>query len=239
MVVLDAPADQWKDSRVSELFSKLVRLRLEGYSSRHQSVLPLDSYDFVCTHLIFLDHSLPGSPAVMCYRFVNLSKCENLRMDWPAYSVAMSSKSNPHIEYIKSEVSFAKSHSLNVAYSGGWTMDPETRRDPQKARLLKELTMASHRWFSAREGLDFSILCGSLRLKTHIFLMQIGYQPVGFDSGSCLPSFRQYSLRDEPVIMLKLKEFSSEAEELVLKHKNIIDSRLEIIDLGDRVKKVA
>lgn len=146
-VVFDNLYRGFHHESVQHLFGKIAALKLSGYRSKHQDgVLPLDSTDFVGTHVLICGDSEgenPGTP-LAGFKSVALSTCDKHMLSFPPVSLIRSCVPTPvkHEKKILEMISEARAEKRDIYYNGSWTVAPETRSDPELREVLVQASFA-------------------------------------------------------------------------------------------------
>lgn len=187
IVVLDRPVDHWACTRTQELFGKLVGLRLDGYRAHYPpSVLPVDTYDFVSTHLLVCRETGCGLVPLLGYRETPLAGCKAFNLPFPALAHALSVGADGHARVIRSRLERCEQEGKTVAFVGSWTIDPGARRDRGLFRDIWELLIALYANHNREQGIHEAFAGAVLRLRTEKLLGACGLVPLRQD-GALLP----------------------------------------------------
>ncbi len=211
IVTIDCPYDSWNDPRTQELFAKMVGLRLEGFKAAYgYGILPLDASDFVANQqLICVDkggHLFP----VLGQKSVTLSRAAKHRLTFPGISFCQMSAAPIHERIVRRIVADAEKSGREISYEGGWTIDPNARKDKEFSTLLRRIYAGMfclyHRDYQVHEAVG----CAVVRFKAHEHFHGFGYKPVADDEGKELPNIVTY-FSGEPVQLIHMAELSEKA----------------------------
>jgi hypothetical protein len=229
LVTLEQPLECFNDPVAAALIRQTAQLRLSGYREEQTAdFLPLDATDYVANHLIVCDESRGSMRPIMTYKFIELKKALHHRLEFPALTIARTSRRPDHERAVYRIMEECEARRRTLAYAGSWTISPEVRRDRAFVRILKDLTVALHPLYMQEYGIDESILVGVIKHRSPEVLARMGYVPLKLE-GKVLPSFPWHFLNDDEVQMLHLNSFSTEALELAGQFRFLWKSRLRIV----------
>lgn len=229
-VILDCPYDTWSDSFTRDLFGKLVDLKFKGYlMSYPYGTLPVDTSDFVATHLIICKKDQDSLTPIMSYKTISRSRCLKHNITFPALSILQAARAQDHIFHVEKFLARAKEEKREISYDGSWTMTPELRKDKERSEELKvimrAITVQYHLGYNVPEIIGF----GLPRFKTEKFFETIGYEQIKHE-GENLPYVLMPSLQNEPVALVHLEKFTDQAVQDAKTHEYLWLNRLEISD---------
>jgi hypothetical protein len=232
VVVLEAPYDSLEDPEAQEMFGKLMALRLRGYGGKYDyGIMPVDSSDFIATHLAVckVDRTglTPIMTPIMAYKSVTEPKCQLHRIPFSGLQLPVSAGAKKSIQAVQEIIDRSKERQSLVAYDGGWTMDPNARKNRILAQELKNLFTCIQVNHYQRYG-KFDLLCGGLlRFQTEQLFSAWGYKPLQLN-GESLGAFANPSLGNEPILMMHGQEFSPYALDLARKYQAYWEDRVAI-----------
>jgi hypothetical protein len=211
VVILDRPVAGWGDPLVQELFAKLVTLRLSGYGARYaQSVLPLDTNDFISTHIMLCTESERGLLPRMAYRHTSFEQCAAFGLPFPVLAPMLAVGATRHAHIVRDTLARCERERKAVDFVGSWTIDPAVRSDRNMFRELWEITIAlcaSHnREHRVAEAFGGAVVC----LRTERLLGACGLRPV-LDEGAPLPPVGIPHLRGEQILLMHRTGIPDEA----------------------------
>lgn len=135
VVVLKSPYDFVGERSAEEVFMDICRLKITGYSKEYpEGVLPLDSSDFIATHVALCEKTWHGLQPIMGFKAVSLSKCDYHRVNFPIFGMMKSAEdTSRHTEYFEKLVARyrAKGMAEKLAYNGSFTVHPDKRSDKE------------------------------------------------------------------------------------------------------------
>ncbi|MBC7693694.1 MAG: hypothetical protein H7222_18150 [Methylotenera sp.] len=228
-VILDCPYLLSQDSQARDLFSRMVRLKYEGYSAHYGTgSLPLDTTDFIGTHHLICEEREGELHPVLGYKTVSLERCQLFNNPFPALSLAITSKATSHAAKVTEIILASEAKNRGLFYGGGWTMAPHAQADRESAKDLKDRMAAMLTTYHLREAQGEELCLGVLRFKTERYFSKIGYEPLRDAEGEILPTFHLRSLLGEEVQMLHCRNFSLEARQLAKNHEILWNQRLQL-----------
>ncbi|MGC3990037.1 MAG: hypothetical protein QM796_10240 [Chthoniobacteraceae bacterium] len=228
IVVLDCPYNTWANKDTQELFSAIVGLKLKGYLPVYEhGVMPVDSYDFIATHLLVCVKEQEHLRPVTGFKSVTVSACERFNLPFPTNAVLANTRPGQHREAVHQIMDRCRESGKELCFDSSWTVDPEFRKHRELHLLLQELFISNviqwHRPERAHEVLG----TGILRVRTNRFFERVGFHPVELD-GEPLPPFEQPSLQGSSAVLIHLQESSSFARGMAEKHQQLWENRITI-----------
>jgi hypothetical protein len=236
VVVLDCAYDTWGNPQTRELLMRTLSLKLHGYlSSYPYGTLPIDTTDFICTHLLICEKRSHELLPVMGYKCTTLDRANTHRLALPCQAILQSSGAERHHRRVLQLLDEICAKGRRVSYDGSWTLDPEIRNDEDLSKRFKDVLMALNVLHHLDAGISDILGFGVPRFKTDQFFRCIGYERVS-DQGGVLPEIQQRSLQDESVVLMHLQKFSDIAMATGRRFRKSWDNRIEIADLGAAAK---
>lgn len=229
LVVLRNPSECWNDPvmgpKCREMFTKMVGLKLSGYSSRYEkSTLPLDVYDFFSTHLLICKEYEGQLEPVLGYKSVTFSDCETYHQPLPLIATLESCKAEKHLLALQELM--AQNSGKNIRYCLSYTILPKERQDKAFSAILKEMMAAVFVHFIRETRTDLATLCGVTKFKVDQMFMSWGYEPIQYQ-GKGLPPYLNIVVETEALACF-LRKFSPYAESMAQKYESLWNSRIEI-----------
>jgi hypothetical protein len=228
IVVLDCPYNTWANKETQELFTAIVGLKLKGYLPVYEhGVMPVDSYDFIATHLLVCVEEDSRLRPVTGFKSVTTSACERFNLPFPTNAVLGAGRTGAHGRAVGNIMERCRTTGKELCFDSSWTVDPEFRKQRELNLLLQELFISNviqwHRPERAHEVLG----TGILRVRTNRFFERVGFHPVELD-GAPLPPFEQASLRGSPAVLIHLQQSSDFAQGMAAKHQPLWENRITI-----------
>ena len=186
LVVLDDFFMNSEKKSAKKYFNMLVGMKKKGYWSKHNSsYLPFDQDDFICTHVLFVDEVL--DEIVLAYKLIRKMKCEEYSVSFAMDNYLRSQnvfKARPINDLLNE---FA-TQGYNIAYSGGWTVNPKYKGNGDMS-LFKDMYTGTHYLVNDLLGIDTFMGIGVLNFKTHLFFQEewgaVEMGPQIFNFSSC------------------------------------------------------
>ncbi|MDQ1443565.1 MAG: hypothetical protein QOI20_29 [Acidimicrobiaceae bacterium] len=228
IAVLDQPAEMWTTPGASSLFNEMVSLKLAGYWNAYTaSVLPVDGSDFYSTHYLVAEAGdVEGDrfPAVMGFRFTTLARCRQYNAPFPAVALCNAAGAVEHGAAVRALIEECDADGRTIAYSGSWTISPNTTADRV---ALRDLTIAGLLLMNKAFGIDVAVVGGTLRFKTDRLFELWGFEPMRGYNGPLAP-IKVAHLGDEFVLLMQATEFSQTARAAADRWRTPWDDRLAI-----------
>lgn len=202
LVILESPYEIWNLQSVPLMFSKMIKLKKDGYDSHYlKKVLPLDTSDFIATHVLLCrkqkDQSLEP---IMGYKTVTVKKCQEYNFVYPGLGLVTNAKMPLHIQAVNNIIQRCEHEQKNLAYLGSWTIDP-TLKDPLLRKQLKKAFQAFYGLLYREQKVSEVIIGGTLRFHTEKIFSELGQKPLQLN-GEDLPVINVKHLGDEPVLVM-------------------------------------
>ena len=224
-VILDCPIDHWENPVVKGLFQKLIGLKLKGYRSRYGSaVLPIETVDFVATHVLVCEETPEGLVPLMGNRCLTTERCKRFNMKFPLVSLLEECESPEHAKAVEEYIHHT---SKNSRYFGSWTGDPElSQTNPEFFKELFHMFYASQVYACPNAENEEIFTCGNLVLKTERHIKFLGYEEFK-KNGENLPPFSAFFISNHPSVIFKTsKGYSDLAKQDADKYKLLWQNRI-------------
>jgi hypothetical protein len=247
MVVFKNPFSAWVQPQVNvlyrDLFYDMVGMKLRGYGHEYpDGVLPVDSSDFIATHLLICQESKNGKLLpITGFKTTLLHDCEHHQISFPGLGLVHAAESPSHVKAMKAIMERCLAEGKSLAYTGSWTIEPILRRDKELSRELVQLFRAIYVFHHQQEKIDEVITGGTIRFKADVLLGNMGHDPLRLED-RVLPPIHVKHLFGEPVSVLHLKAFSDSAITQSAPYKNLWKERIEISadsGLRKRIHRIA
>jgi hypothetical protein len=228
IVSLECPYDNWDNAQLTELFNKMVALKLNGYRKEYPyGVLPVDTSDFLSTHYLICNAKGETLTPLMGFKTVSLTRCHLHNVAFPLVSILKTSGATKHEELVTKQLEWCQRGGGDASYAGSWTIDPETRKNRPLVALLRELTITMLVEHYRQHPAARKYICGSVRFKTDKFLQSLGYSPLERE-GEPLSTFEQASLMGDTALALHCSSYTDAANETAYKYRDQWNSRLAL-----------
>ncbi len=212
VVVLEYPTHILSEATPQALLSNLLALRVRGYGKEYpEGVLPLDTYDFIGTHLMVCREENGRLVPISGFRSVFLSTCDFHRLPFPALElIRTAGGATSHEWAVRKILKSCRDEGVSISYESSWTIQPEVRKDRELTNYIRDMLTAVMALHQRDAKVTQSLVCGVLRFKTDQFFKGMGFIPLDF-MGSTLPELHQASLFGETVVMMHRKKVSEHA----------------------------
>lgn len=227
IVVLDCPYDTIHSSETQSLLSKIFSMKIAGYQKHYQyGVLPVDTCDFVATHLVLCEETNGGLEPLMGMKFTTLERCKLHNLEFPLLHI-VDKKYEKHHQSVEKTLNEIESNNESCAYSSSWTMSEIARQNPEFSTFCKNLNISLF-WYYKETFRIKNIVDGStVRFKIHEWKKFLGYEPFQFnneplDEVPCDPFF------GEKILVMRLKNVSEEAKFFIKQFDYLWETRLTI-----------
>lgn len=203
LVILESPYEIWDIENVPALFSKMIELKKEGYNSHYEKkVLPLDTSDFIATHVLLCEKQKEGNlKPLMGYKTVTVKKCEEYNFVFPGLSLVLNAKMPLHAEVINNIIQRCEREQKKLAYLGSWTMDPLLKNQTLLKQQLKTAFQAFYGLLYREQKVSEVIIGGTLRFHTEKLFTKLGQKPLQLN-GEDLSVINVKHLANEPVLVM-------------------------------------
>ncbi len=229
IVEILCPFTQFEKPELMSIFSKVLAMRKQGYSSRHQmNALPVDTYDFIGNHYLITAPSENGTRVLGGYRTVSLNGAKHFNLTFPLKNLLVSANATTHLKALDDRLGARGNEQREFTYVSSWTNDPALREDRNVSRFLLDLVTTMNVYSQAENPNQYRFACGVPRLKTEKYIQWLGYKPIQ-DGQESLPEVNQANLCGEPVLVHELPEgHSKEAFEIAAKYRTYWENRSQL-----------
>lgn len=184
VVTVDGALRGWDDPAVRAWFNAAVGVKLLGFGRRYSSaVLPVDTTDFVATHVL---SCLPYEGClypVAGYRIIDEPCCTAHCLPYPARTLALSANAPAHVRAVDS---FLRTHSA-TAYLGSWTIHPELGGNAALRAALREHFAVGALLATVERGTTGWLVGATLRFKVDRLLRAVGFRSLRNDDEPLAP----------------------------------------------------
>ncbi len=239
---LNEAFSNWNDNKVQEVFTKIIALKKDGYENKYpDGVLPVDTTEFVGTHVILAKVEVDRITPIMGFRSITLDTCEKHFLTFPLLQIAKSADAKLHQEMTNKIIGECKKNNVLVHYNGGWTIHPEFRRDQDKNFELKEMMIALDFLYHDHGHHPYEVLgAGVLKYKTDLYFKKYGYDFMLDNDNNELLTIPSFYLGGEFIRFLHVKRYNELARKMGDKFKYLWDQRIELGEKLDTIdKKIA
>lgn len=231
MVVLKNPYSLWMQNdspEFQDLFHKIVGLKLRGYGAEYpEGVLAVDTSDFVATHLLVCRQDRSALIPLMGFKTTLLRDCQKHRISFPGLGLVQAAEAPQHVQAVKKIIDRCQQQEKQLAYTGGWTIDPEVRQNRALTKELNEWFHTLYVLFHLENQIDEIITGGTVRFKADSMVLKMGHNPLQSEQGA-LPPISVKHLFDEKVLVTHLTSFSENAIERTKPYRQVWMERIEL-----------
>lgn len=229
VVVLDCPYDTWSDGITQKLFSSIIDLKLAGYKSYYSDgVLPMDTYDFIATHILVCEEEEGELRPLTGFKSVTSVRCNRFSLPFTASHILSLSNVPQHAEMLASLMKNCDESGNLLAYDSQWTVLPEIKKSRSIHYTLQELFIANVvHWHTAPSAHHELVGLGACRVRTDKFFERVGFRRLAKE-GKPLPTFGYESPTGTEVALIHLDRFSEFATKLAEKYQPLWDDRITI-----------
>lgn len=242
MVVLECPYDHMENEATRELFSKVIALKIAGYKPHYDyGVLPVDTTDYVGTHLLICTTKDGELIPVTGCRTITLARSERHGLTFPGLGLVQASRAPEHVLTVQEWVAEARKTNSPLSYASSWTVSPDVPQESKSQRsLLRSLFEAIHVFHHTENQLNRIIVGGTLRFKTDHVFKAWGHEPLSLN-GKVLGPIQVPTLLDEDVAVMTMTRFNEETLQRVERWRGMWNRRITLsADTVDRtLRRVA
>lgn len=241
LVIIDNPSRNWGNPLVRDLFHKVVGLKLKGYGKEYeQGVLPIDTTDFIGTHLTICQERGGALEPLIAYKSISLERCREYQPNLPFPVLAMTqvASAKDHEEYVRRKIEECIRTGKGLRYCSAYTIQPEVRENRILVQRLKQMLVAVQINFLRMTQTHESLLMGAMRFKVDQMFRSWGYKDIELD-GRTLPPFNVKSIFDQPAMLLRLEEFNDEVLKHLETYAELWKNRIEVVPALPSVEEVS
>ncbi|MCX6968034.1 MAG: hypothetical protein NTZ46_09725 [Verrucomicrobia bacterium] len=228
VVVLDCPYDTWSKTSTQSLFSEIINLKLAGYTSVYtDGVLPVDTYDFIATHILVCGEENGQLKPLTGFKSVTLSRCKRFNLPFPTSQLLSGTNTPQHTEAVASIMRSCDESGDVLAYDSSWTVHPLVRKDRPVHHFLQELFISNVVHLHTSAAPHKLLGAGVRQVRTDKFFERVGFKRLS-NSGEPLSTFKQASLVGAEVALIHLERFSEFATSIAQKYESFWNERVVI-----------
>ncbi len=209
VVVLECPYDIMQYPQAQEYFAKFMALKLKGYLKEYSyGVLPVDSTDFVCNHLTVAEVIDGQLIPITGLKSITYERCNMHKLEFPMYDSLQDDASKEHYEAVSNILKHHDNSSNNIAYNGGWTIDPDLRVDKKISQLMWSLSTMMMFCYYRDYKIHKNLAGAAKRFKVDKMKVFMGYDYLRKKDGKRLEATIASMHNDEPIEVMYLKQFT-------------------------------
>jgi hypothetical protein len=226
IVVLECPYQNLSLEEAKITFSNMINTKIEGYKAVHNDgVMPVDTTDFIATHLIVANKNDPFNDIYMSYKSISYKTCEKYNIPFPFMTLL---KNHAHPDcLLKMEEILEECKKLNqdLSYDTGWTINPKVRGNTDLQADLKEIITM----FVLNHHRDYQIphwvTLGICKVKTDQYFLKMGLQEI---SNNALLAHPYLHLTEARAVISMNEEYTPYVFETAKKFQHLWDNRITI-----------
>ena len=226
IVVLENPYKNLSILEARTVFSNILDVKLRGYVAIYdEGVMPIDTTDFIATHLMIADKNNPFEKIYLTYKSISYKTCEKYNVPFPFMAIL---KNNAHpscyneMERILNE---CKHKDQDLSYEAGWTIDPLVRENKKLQNELKEVMTMFAINHHAEYNIPHWVTLGICKVKTDQFFIQMGLKEISAHSVLSHPYLHQTDAR---AIISQNGQYNDHVYEIAKKYQNLWENRITI-----------
>ena len=139
VVEIKNPVLNINDSKVYEMFNKLIKLKIMGYQYEYgNSIMPIGAYDFLSNHIAICTKEANGdlNPIAM-FETLRYSTCKEFKMSFPHIELTMIGGNHVLSSEIQKSANKFLEHGSDILYDSSWTVTPEQRQKKNISSILR------------------------------------------------------------------------------------------------------
>lgn len=224
-----------ENSFQNNLFPKILSLKYHGYSKRHTgNILPLDTTDFIGTHLIVCEKENNDYFPLMAYKSTTIEMCDKYGINFPFLNLLENSGNKICYDETIRIIKKLKEESSSLSYDTSWTMSPRLEGQKEKREYLKEilqmLLVNYHQDYNIPNWVTFGIC----KVKTDLLFKSMGGVEI---SSSPIVEHPGLGGQRSVAILLPSNLYLFHALRMGQKHKKLWENRMVIsIEEANKLK---
>lgn len=219
---------------VRNLLADTWGMKLRGYRKYFPyGVLPIDSYDFLCHHLIVCNKET--NKPVMSVKSLTLNNCLKTCFEFPVKSHLLGKHDGEYSEHEKGIDYWIKQHSnQEIAYSTGFTIEPTLEKEEKS--ILTSMVFWLFYHFYTSYSIPNIIHGVSIRYKLMRFQETIGFKKLTYN-GKELSHIetKKYDNVDSNIMVISNGNFNQEHIVNSMVIKKLWDNKVEFIGIDELV----
>lgn len=179
IVVLESPYDSLilKDAR--QLFSNMINTKLRGYKSYHEDgIMPIDTTDFIATHLIISNKLNPFEEIYMSYKSCSYKTCEKYNISFPFMTILEKYSHPDCFNKMNQILEDCKSKNEDLSYDTGWTINPNIKGNKELQIVLKEMVATFVTNHHPLYNVPHWVTLGICKVKTDQMFLNMGLDEI-------------------------------------------------------------
>lgn len=183
VVILECPYITLSQQNGREIFSNMMNVKIKGYASVHDDkVMPVDTTDFIATHMIVADKRAPFEKIYMSYKSTSYKMCDRYSLPFPFMTMLKNHAPTECFSKMEEIMKSCREKNEDLSYDTGWTINPEIRGDKEFQSILKDLITL----FVVNHHNDYRIphwvTLGICKVKTDQYFLKMGLEEISTNS---------------------------------------------------------
>lgn len=236
IVVVNSFFDQIDDPVVSEIFINLLKLKKNGYQSKHSNrFLPVGTHDFIGHHIILCEKRT--LVPILCAKIVSYNTCEYYNTAFPLNDLGCFLTSEQQ-HALHSIISGRISAGKDVTYSGGFTINP-VFKGFGATPLLKDIYTGIHYLAHLSYGYSTVMGFGAPKVGTDVFFKKWGVKPLEVNGVEMEPTPTPFANGIDSVLVWgDIDSLSDYKKDMGARFKDFWDDRTDL-SVKPRIPKAA
>ena len=226
IIVLESPYQNLSLQEARVVFSNIIDVKIQGYTHIHEDgVLPVDTTDFLGTHLIVANRENPFEDIYMSYKSISYKTCEKYNVPFPFLTLLQNHAHKECAMEMERILKECKSKGEDLAYNTGLTMNPKIRNDENLRKILKEMiTTFVVNYHNIYEIPHWATL-GICKVKTDQYFIKMGLKEISNNPLMSHPYLKQAESR---AVISMNQEYSDYVFHTAEKYQGLWDNRITI-----------
>lgn len=222
VVILENPCLCWNEQTTQNIFSKVVKLKMDGYQYEYgQNVMPLNAYDFIGTHLVLCEKQKDDLQPVSIAKISRYSVCDYFNHSFQPIELAKKGGNNKLADEIEEILNETYACGREITYDSSWTVRPDLRNKKVANSTVLRIMFSLWVNYHLDHSIPDFIVSATLKVKTDKMFLASGCVPISEN-----PYYRLLEVNNQEAMMLR----SSGLSKLVLlnaeKYRSLWENRL-------------
>ena len=229
LVLFREPYNQFSDPVACDLFCKLMRLKMTGYRRKHdQRVLPIDTYDYLATHIALCVSEKDGSlKPINAYKSISSRITDQHVLPFPAISLLNTCSEKLEAKRFERRL-VGELGVKEVFYNGSWTMDETYKNNERVRQFLQEATLATLVQYYAYQK-RFPVISGAVtRFGVDRWKETVGFEDIYDSNGDMISRFHSPVFSNSELRFMVLNRVSDEGLLHAKDYSELWDHRIEL-----------
>ncbi|MBC7711796.1 MAG: hypothetical protein H7177_00555 [Rhizobacter sp.] len=226
IVVLESPYDSLilKDAR--KIFSNMINTKLRGYKSYHEDgVMPVDTTDFIATHLIIANKNNPFEEIYMSYKSCSYQTCEKYNIPFPFMAILKNYAHKDCYEKMSQTMEECRFKNEDLSYDTGWTINPDIKGDKELQIILKEMVTTFVTNHHPQYNVPHWVTLGICKVKTDQMFLKMGLDEISSNAVFQHPFLHKTAAR---AVISMYNQYTDYVFDTAKKYQSLWDNRITI-----------